>query len=237
MADSQVIPRPQWPPFAALAGTAALLFVATPLRPLMVLALAFIAYAVTWLLVDVAAGARETRAEEQLADSIELMVAALRAGASTRAALSAAAAEVAEPLRTAFERCSNRLALGDAPKEAYGELPRAVPLESMRVFAFTMMVHSETGGSLAATLRAAARSVRDRIEVMRRVRAQATEARYSVLGILGITYAIALLMWRANGENVAAFLTSRLGGDLAALAVAVQGIGLLWMARLSRLRF
>ena len=80
-----------------------------------------------------------------------------------------------------------------------------------------------------------AQSVRDRIGLTRRIQGQSAEARFSVLGILGIVYGIALLAYTSNTERVRAFVSSEGGGWVTAACVVLQGVGLLWMARLTRI--
>jgi len=79
-------------------------------------------------------------------------------------------------------------------------------------------------------------STRHRIEFFRRVRSQATEGRASVIGMLIITYGLTMLMWKAYPERVEGFLTSEVGVGLTAAVVFLEGIGLVWMTALTRIR-
>ncbi|MEZ5980488.1 MAG: ATPase, T2SS/T4P/T4SS family [Planctomycetota bacterium] len=94
---------------------------------------------------------RVLRIENQLAEGIDLMVASLSAGAGPLEALESAALELREPLADEFASVAGRIRLGDAPREAFAELLRRVPLEDMQLFTFTLTVHGESGGSLAPT--------------------------------------------------------------------------------------
>ena len=61
--------------------------------------------------------------------------------------------------------------------------------------------------------------------------------RVSVLGILGLTGMIALLMWQAYPERVVGVLSSELGRGAAAATVTLQAIGVLWIYRTSQIRY
>ncbi|MEO2095306.1 MAG: type II secretion system F family protein [bacterium] len=178
---------------------------------------------------------RVAKLEEQLTDSIDLIVASLYAGASSLDALDTAAREVREPLQSHLRDLVGSIRLGETPQVALENLASRVPLESFRLFTFALAVHEETGGSLAPTLTTVGRSVRDRIDIKRRIRSETTQAQASVFGILFITYAIGFVTWQANPGRIEAFLDSSMGMDLLAAAVFMQAVGIFWMGRLIRI--
>ncbi len=95
---------------------------------------------------------RTNRIEIQLADSIDLMVGALRAGAGVLNSLSNAAEETRMPLREQLEEVVGRIRLGDNAQEVFQELTERVPLETFMLYSTALSVHWEVGGSLAPTL-------------------------------------------------------------------------------------
>jgi tight adherence protein B len=197
------------------------------------------------LLVGVAAhlveeyrsGQQAALIEAQLASAIYLMVGSLRAGASLLAAFDSALEEVGPPLRPYFQEVAGRIRLGDDPRSSVSDLQAHVPLETFRLFATSLAVHWEVGGSLATTLSTVGQTVRDRIELSRRVRAQSVESHASVAVVMGIAYVLAFLMWRTNPGRLEAFATSGVGTVIVAGVVALQAVGLIWMSRLNRSAF
>ncbi|MBM3820536.1 MAG: hypothetical protein FJW14_16170 [Acidimicrobiia bacterium] len=190
-----------------------------------------------YLLEDYRAGEQAAQIEAQLASAIYLMVGSLRAGASLLAAFESALEEVGPPLRPYFQEVAGRIRLGDDPRTSVGDLQAQVPLETFRLFATSLTVHWEVGGSLATTLSSVGQTVRDRIELSRRVRAQAVESHASVAVVLAIAYVLGFLMWQTNPDRLSAFVTSSLGTLTVAAAIALQAVGLVWMSRLSRSTF
>ena len=179
---------------------------------------------------------RSSQLEEQLTESLDLIVASLHAGAGVLDALDTAAEEVREPLRSHLRDLVGSIRLGDSPRAALEALSERVPLESFRLFTFALAVHEETGGSLAPTLATVARSVRDRIDIKRRIRSEVTQAQGSVFGILLITYAIGFVTWRTDPARVEGFVASETGAGLFAVAVMLQAVGIYWMRRLTQIR-
>ena len=175
--------------------------------------------------------------ETQLATAIYLMVGSLRAGASLLSAFESALEEVGPPLRPYFQEVAGRIRLGDDPRAAVSDLQVHVPLETFRLFATSLAIHWEVGGSLATTLSTVGRTVRDRIELARRVRAQSVEAHASVGVVLLITYALGFLMWRTNPDRLNVFLGSSIGTMVVAGVITMQAVGLVWMSRLNKTAF
>ena len=189
------------------------------------------------LVEDYRGGQQAVMIEAQLAAAIYLMVGSLRAGASLLAAFESALEEVGPPLRPYFQEVAGRIRLGDDPRSAVSDLQKHVPLETFRLFATSLAIHWEVGGSLATTLSTVGQTVRDRIELSRRVRAQGVDSHASVAVVLAIAYILAFLMWRTNPDRLEAFVGSTIGTVIVASVIGLQAIGLVWMSRLNRSAF
>lgn len=229
-------PRYRTPAVAAAAGAGGALWYAGTPWPI-AMAAALLAGVLAWLGESALASQRELRIEVQLVEAIDMLIGSLRAGASLLAALESSLADMRTPLRPHLEEMAGRIRLGDDPKAVLAALPERVPLETFRLFASAIAVHWEVGGSLATTLATVARTIRDRIELSRRVRAQGVEAHVSVGVVMVISYVLGFLMWRTNPDRLVAFLRTEIGSDLVAGAIVLQAIGLIWMAQMSRSQF
>jgi tight adherence protein B len=186
---------------------------------------------------DYLAQQRAATIESQLAAAIDLLVGSLRAGASLLAAFESALAEAEPPLRPYLQEVAGRIRLGDDPRIAVSELPVHVPLENFRLFATSLAIHWEVGGSLATTLGTVGRTVRDRVELSRRVSAQGVEAHASVAVVLVLAYVLGFLMWRASPARLEALINTGVGTDLVAGVIVLQAVGLVWISKLSRSTF
>jgi tight adherence protein B len=191
----------------------------------------------SYLVEEYVAEQRIATIEVQLSDAIDLLVGSLRAGAALLAAFESALRESRPPLRPYLEEVVGRVRLGGDPREVVSDLAERIPLETFRLFAPSLAVHWDVGGSVASTLATVGRTIRDRIELSRRVRAQAIEAHVSVAAVMGIAYILAVLMWRANPDRLEAFVKSGVGSELVAGVIGLQAIGLIWMSRISRSNF
>lgn len=175
--------------------------------------------------------------EMQLTEAIDGLVSALRVGMALPKALNVAMHESKAPLRPFLEDVVARLRLGDDALLLFHELSQRIPLESIKLFTLTLSAQWATGGRIATSLAAVGRTIRDRIEVSRRVAAQAVEAQVSVASMMAISYGLAWIMYRANPKSFLAFLTSDLGLYLTAGAMLLQVVGIFWVKQMSHIRY
>jgi tight adherence protein B len=204
------------------------------LRPLYSATAGLVVGLLGWQLEAMFAERRVQKIEVQLADAIDLMVGALRAGAGLTKALESAVYESRPPLREQLDEVAGRIHFGDDPQVAFRSLTERVPLETFLLFSSALSVHWEVGGSLAPTLATVGRTIRDRIELSRRMRAMSTQARVSIIAVMGITYFIAALMWSNDPARMKGFLSTSIGSWFVAAAVVLQAVGIVWSASITR---
>lgn len=241
--DWESSPRPLLSPqrrwlailFAGLSGTALYLFADFPI--VFTITLAVIVGIGVFIVVESLHERQLLRLERQLADTVDLLVASLRAGAGILDAMEDAVRESRRPLQKILEETLARLRYGDSPHRVFSELTESISLESVRLFSLSLAVHWEVGGSLASSLSSVGHFIRDRVEVQRSVSTQGAQVRASVIGVTLVAYFIAIIVWRSRPDAMEAFLTTTVGTWLAAVALLLQALGLFWMFRLSRIPY
>ncbi len=177
------------------------------------------------------ASRRDIALELDLASALDLVVASLRAGAALVDSLNTAAKESRGRTAGILEEICDRIRIGDAPSTVLFDVVDRYPQEGVRLFAFTLASHFNSGGSVAQSLSEVARTIRDRVDVIRRSGSQAVETQASVAGILAITYGLAFLMWKQYPDRVEGFLSNDLGLSAVGLSVFLQAIGVAWISR------
>lgn len=220
---------------ALAAAVAAALLLPTGLYPELALALALVVGALAWVIDGWVIASRTVRVESQLADALDLLGSSVAAGVGLVEALDGVLRDVRGPVHTVLATAVERLRLGDDPQRVFQEAERTLPLPAFRLLTQYLGAQWQSGGSLAPGLHAIAETARDRVNLSRRVHAQSAEARVSILGILGVVYFIGILAWLSNPVRVQAFLESSVGGGLVAFCVVLQAVGIIWMARMTRL--
>lgn len=174
------------------------------------------------------------RIELQLIDLLDMMIPMLRSGAGASAALSSASEVTASPLRDQIHWCVRRIQLGDSGSTVFQALSRRIPIDAMELFATTMSVHWETGGSLAPVLASVARVARDRQEVDRRIRSNVAQSQFSTIAVLVLIYFVALVLWLDRPDVMQEFASSSIGSAAIAATIILQAVGIVWMNVISR---
>lgn len=177
---------------------------------------------------------RLSRIERQLIDLLDMMIPMLRSGAGASAALTAASEVTGSPLRGQIDWCVRRIQLGDSGSQVFQTLAKRMPIDAMELFATTMSVHWETGGSLAPVLSSVARVARDRQEVARRIRSNIAQSQFSTIAVLGLIYFVALVLWLDRPEVMIEFASSSLGSAAIATTIVLQAVGIVWMNAISK---
>ncbi|QDV45846.1 Bacterial type II secretion system protein F domain protein [Stieleria neptunia] len=175
--------------------------------------------------------------ERQLADAIDIMVGAVSAGAALGPAMDAATLETDRPLKPYLQEIAGRIRLGDDPASVFRSLADRVPLETFLLFSSSLAVHFEVGGRLAPTLATVGRTIRDRIEITRRIQSNIAQSQFSTFAILGLIYLIAVIVWRNGPEPMREFVTSTVGSWFIAGSIIMQAVGIAWMNLISKPKF
>ncbi len=179
---------------------------------------------------------RLLRFEQQLAEAVDLMVAALHSGATIVQALEIAAKEIRSPLKPIIEEVAQRIHYGDDPKAVMRMLVEKLPTENFHLFATALSVHWDVGGNLAPVLSTVGSAIRDRIEVDRRIRATTAQSRLAAFIILGVTYLLAYVVYQYDEFAFMNFAYSTTGQTMIASAILLQAIGLIILSYLNRVK-
>jgi tight adherence protein B len=164
---------------------------------------------------------RAVRRDEQLADAVAALTAAVRAGMSVPQAVAYAMREaespVADDLAELVADVEFGIPLGDAV-EAWAERTRS---EDAQLVAGALDLHRRSGGDLPAVLDQVAATIRERVAVGRETRALTAQARLSgwILGALPIGFFA--FLWVTSRRDIEGALSTPAG-----LASVLLGLGL-----------
>ena len=130
--------------------------------------------------------------EEQLPDSIELMVRSLRVGHPFSAAIGIVAKEIPDPLGSEFGVIADEAAYGRDVTESLKAFAERMDSQDLRFLAVAVSIQQQSGGNLAEILDGLAKVIRARFKLFRRVRAITAEAKWS--GMFLSAFPIAALL-------------------------------------------
>ena len=131
--------------------------------------------------------------EEQLPDSIELMVRSLRVGHPFSTAIGIVAKEIPDPLGSEFGVIADEAAYGRDVSESLKAFAERMDSQDLRFLAVAVSIQQQSGGNLAEILDGLSKVVRARFKLFRRVRAITAEAKWSGMFLSGFPI-LALVM-------------------------------------------
>jgi tight adherence protein B len=150
---------------------------------------------------------RQARLVAQLPDAIQALAALLRAGHSLGQATTTLADTQPPPLRDEWRLLQRRLRMGERADVAFESLAARIDAPEARLFATTVRIAVELGGSLAEALENLATATRKRLEMQARIGALTSQGRLQgvIVGALPLLLMLAFtvmdaaameLLWR-----------------------------------------
>jgi len=179
-------------------------------------------------------GRGDARLEAALPGALEAVARALRTGASLRQAVAEAASRTRGPLGHELEKVSTRAERGVPLVSALDDLATRRPLSGVRLAIAALCLGVETGGAQARAVDGVATTLRDRLAVLAEVRALSSQARISAL-VISLA-PLGFGAFAATTDPRTAEFLFHTGAGLALLAAGgvLDGLGWMWMNRLSR---
>ena len=171
---------------------------------------------------------------EQLPEVVDLLARAVRAGESLDQAIKLVGEKAGRPLALEFRRCAGQLEMGLSVSVAMRALAHRVQTLDMKILTNTLSVHQQTGGELVMTLDRLAVVLRDRMAYRRQLRATTAAGRFSALLVASVGPLLFGYMFLFQPQYASKLISLPLGQVLLGVAVALEVIGLAWIARLLR---
>jgi tight adherence protein B len=163
--------------------------------------------------------------EQQLPETLDLMVSALRAGHSLVSALNLAATESPDPLGQEFRICFDEQNYGLELKTAMNNLAARVPLQDLKIVITAILIQRESGGNLAEVFDKAAYVIRERFRLKRQVRVHTAQGRLTGWILTFLPVALGIGLYLINPESMSLLWTRPIGVKLLYLSAAMTITG------------
>jgi tight adherence protein B len=188
-----------------------------------------------FIVLSHAAGRRLAAIQGQLADTLMVIASSMRAGHSFLQSLDSAAKEIDQPAAGEFGRVLREIRLGRDTDDALEALVERVGSQDLEWAVTAIEVQRKIGGNLAEVLETVANTIRERDTLRRQMRVLSAESRISVVVLTVLPILIAIYLMIVNPEYLRTLTTTTPGKIISITALALMGIGYLWMKRIVRL--
>lgn len=120
---------------------------------------------------------RLTKLVEQLPDALDLMSRGLKVGHPLNTSLQAVANEMSDPVGSEFGLVVDQVSFGDELTEAFRDFADRIDQEDIHYLSTAIAIQHGTGGDLARVLAVMSRTIRDRLNMRKKIKALSAEGR------------------------------------------------------------
>ncbi|MCV6595405.1 MAG: type II secretion system F family protein [Silicimonas sp.] len=114
---------------------------------------------------------------KQMPDALDLMARGLKVGHPLNTTLSSVANEMADPIGSEFGIVVDQVSFGDDLTEAFRDFAARIDQEDVHYLSTAIAIQHGTGGDLARVLNVLARTIRDRLNMRKKITALTAEGR------------------------------------------------------------
>jgi len=223
-----------WTAWSALVGVGVLTGLGADRLALSVIVLSAVT-AGAWGVVRARRGRSDEAMEAALPGVLEGIARNLRAGSSLSQAIAEVAGETRGRAGAEWQRLAWANHHGLGLVNALEDFVRRCPLRGVRLAGAALALGAETGGAQARAIDGVATTLRDRISLAAEVRALSSQARMSALVIALAPVGFAAFASATDARTSQFLFGTDAGLVLLAGGLGLDGLGALWMNRLSRI--
>jgi tight adherence protein B len=190
--------------------------------------------AVPWVVLRVRIQRRRQAFQTALADTLQMLASALRAGHALSQALNSLIAESRPPVSSEMSRAVMESRLGEPIEDALDRIAQRMESRDFEWVVMAIRIQRQVGGNLAELLTTVSGTLRERDRLRRQVRSLSAEGRLSawILGLLPVALAGYLALVRP--EYLGVLFSAPLGWFMVVASVVLLLIGALWLSKIVR---
>lgn len=180
---------------------------------------------------------RRAKFADQIDDAVQLVAGGLRAGHGFSRTVAAVAAEADAPMGEELARAVNEARLGRPLPQALAIVAERMRSVDFEWVAQAVAINAETGGNLAEVLDQVGKTIRERNQIRRQVRALSAEGKLSGLILIALPFFVFIALMFLQPSYVSVFFTNILGTIALAVAGLLLLLGSLWISAVVKVKF
>lgn len=170
----------------------------------------------------------------QLPGVIELIATSLRSGLSIRSAFLQVTRQSQRPIQPELAILERMQRIGIPLDTALSEWAKRMPLEELKLLAFTVGVSTASGGNLSDSLDRLAAAWRQHLILEEKVDALTAQGRLQAWVMAALPFILALALAILDPKSMQSLWTTTAGHVVVGLVLIFELVGLLWIRRLVR---
>lgn len=180
---------------------------------------------------------RRDRFADQVDSTVQLIAGGLRAGHGLTRTVGAVANDAASPTSEELARVVNETRLGRDLADSLAVTAQRMRSDDFEWVAQAVAINQETGGNLAEVLDQVGRTIRQRNEIRRHVKALSAEGRLSAIVLVCLPIGVFLFLSLVQPSYMNVFFTTIFGIIALVVAVILLIVGAIWVSFAVRVKF
>lgn len=180
---------------------------------------------------------RVMKFQNQLGETLLILSNTIRAGLTFERALLTIAEGLPVPISEELLRTGGEIQVGTPIETAMDDLAERMQNEDLKLVTSAVLIQKRVGGNLADILEIISGTVKDRIEIKRKVKTLTAQGRASaqIVGVLPL--ALIVLVSMVSPTYMVPLFTTSLGIILLVISVVLEGIGFAIMLKMTNINY
>jgi tight adherence protein B len=184
------------------------------------------------VVVNVLIARRLKKFNDQLGDTINLMVNSIRSGYSMPQAMETVASNMPPPVSEEFRRVTLEIGLGVSQEEALRHMLRRVDSSDLDLMITAVNVAYEVGGNLAEILDIIGLTIRERVRIQGEIKTLTAQGQITGNVLAGLPFALTGILYLLNRPYMQRMFTTMCGWIMSGVAVIIIALGYYIMRRI-----
>lgn len=184
------------------------------------------------VVVSALTGRRLKKFNDQLGDTINLMVNSIRAGYSMPQAMETVASNMPPPISEEFRRVTLEIGLGVPQEDALLHMLRRVESPDLDLMITAVNVAYEVGGNLAEILEIIGLTIRERVRIQGEIKTLTAQGQITGNVLAGLPFALTGVLYLLNRPYMQRMFTTMCGWIMSGVAVVIIALGYYIMRRI-----
>lgn len=179
---------------------------------------------------------RKKQFEESFPDSLDVMVRSLQVGHPVAVSVAIAAEQMPDPIGTELGIAVDEMTYGLDLREALSNVQERIQVPDFGYFVVAVNVQHESGGNLAEVLASLSKVIRGRFRMFRKIRALASEGRFSAKILGALPFVFASITFSMQPDYYLSVSDEPMFWKIAAGALTLQVVGMVIMHKMVNFR-
>jgi tight adherence protein B len=184
------------------------------------------------IVLNVLKARRLRKFNDQLADTINLLVNGIRSGYSMPQAMETVANDMPEPVSEEFRRVGIEIGLGVPLQDALDNMLRRVNSADLDLMITAIKVQHEVGGNLAEILDTISHTIRERVRIQGEIKTLTAQGEITGYVLSGLPFAITGILFLLNREYMGRMFTTTCGWIMSGVAMTIIVLGFFVMRKI-----